>query len=70
MTVREMLATLQRLPRDAEVLALEAGVAAGVDLHLQAAAALSDHAASVPSWSVHPRQKNDKGLPASKQGKD
>jgi hypothetical protein len=45
-------------------LAAGEGVAAGVDLHLQAAAALPDHAASVPPWSVLLRQKKDKGLPA------
>src|SRR6266511_2763849 len=43
-------------------------VTAGVALHLQAAAALTDHPASQPP--LFSGQKNDKGLPATKQGKD
>src|SRR6266540_5289368 len=38
------------------------GVAAGVDLHLQAAAPLPDHPTSQPPLVFW--QKNDKGLPA------
>jgi hypothetical protein len=44
------------------------GVAAGVDLPLQAAAALPDHPASQPPESVW--QKNDKGVQPSKQSKE